>query len=160
MNAAATGSSDLHAILLVASGGLFGGLFGVILSLVVTAWRDRAKKREEQRHKLLWLLAKIIDNLEHAANYSLVGGRAKVQLLTQAWETVKGDTLNLNPDITKSLRAAYAEVWRFNCLVEYDLRIPPGVGTLNQALGEHAAEVKTVLSDGHSKLASHLKIVA
>lgn len=130
MNAAATESSDLHTILLVA----FGGLFGVILSLVVTAWCDRAKKKEERRSRLRWLLAEIIDNLEHVEHYSLAGGRAKVKLLAQAWETVKGDTLDLNPDITKSLRAAYAEVWRFNSIVEYDLRIPPGHGSLDGSL--------------------------
>ena len=124
----------------------------------MTAWRDRAKKKEERRGKLLWLLAEIIDNLELINRHNLVGGRAKVQLLTQAWETAKGDTLNLNPDITKSLRAAYADAWRFNCLVEYDLRIPPGVGTLDQALGAHAAGVKTVLSDAHTRLAGHLGV--
>jgi len=152
MNAAATGSSDLHTLVLVA----FGGFFGVIFSLVVTAWRDRAKKREERRSKLRWLVAEILDNLEHINRYSLAGGRAKVQLLTQAWETAKGDTLDLNPDITKSLRAAYAEVWRFNSIVEYDLRIPPGHGSLDGSLEAKAAEVRTVLSDSHSKLASHL----
>jgi hypothetical protein len=154
MNAAAIESSDLHAILLVA----FGGLFGVILSLVVTAWRDRAKKKEEQRSKLRWLLAEIIDNLEHVEHYSLAGGRAKVQLLTQAWEAVKGNTLDLNPDITKSLRAAYAEVWRFNRIVEYDLQIPPGHGSLDGSLEVKASEVKTVLAEAHSKLASHLGV--
>lgn len=146
--------SEWHALFFAAS----GGILGVILTLAVTEWRDRSKRREERRSKLRWLLAEIIDNLEHAANYSLVGGRAHVKLLTQAWEEVKGETLGLAPDITKSLRAAYAKVWRFNCLVEYDLRIPPGVGTLDQALGAHAAEVKTVLSDAHTKLASHLGV--
>lgn len=154
MNAAATESSDLHTILLVA----FGGLFGVILTLTVTWWRDRSKKAEEKRDKLRWLLAEIIDNLEHVKNYSLAGGRAKVKLLTQAWETVKGDTLDLTPDITKSLRAAYAEVWRFNSIVEYDLRTPIGQGTLNTSLEVKAAEVKTLMSESHANLASHLGV--
>lgn len=146
--------SDLHALLFAAS----GGILGVILTLTATWWRDRSKKAEEKRHKLRWLLAEIIDNMEHINRYSLVGGRAKVRLLTQAWETVKGDTLDLNPDITKSLRAAYAEVWRFNSILEYDLRILPGHGTLDQSLEAQAAEVRTVLSDSHSKLASHLGV--
>jgi hypothetical protein len=145
---------DWNALLYVA----FGGFFATILTLVVTWWRDRSKKAEEKKGKLRWLLAEIIDNMEHINRYSLVGGRAKVRLLTQAWETVKGDTLDLNPDITKSLRAAYAEVWRFNSILEYDLRILPGHGTLDQSLEAQAAEVRTVLSDSHSKLASHLGV--
>jgi hypothetical protein len=144
--------SDWHALLFAAS----GGILGVILTLTVTWWRDRSKKADDKRDKLRWLLAEIIDNLVHVEHYSLAGGRAKVQLLTQAWETVKGDTLDLNPDITKSLRAAYAEVWRFNSLIEYDIRIPPGHGSFDGALEVKAAEVKTVLADSHSKLASHL----
>jgi hypothetical protein len=148
--------SKWHALLFAA----FGGIFGVILTLAVTEWRDRAKKREERRSRLRWLLAEIIDNLAHINRYSLAGGRAKVQLLTQAWETVKGDTLDLNPDITNSLRAAYAEVWRFNSIVEYDLRVPPGHGSLDGSLEAKAAEVKTVLSDSHSKLAGHLGVSA
>jgi hypothetical protein len=107
-----------------------GGIFGVIITLTVTWWRDRSKKAEEQRRKLRWLLAEIIDNLGHASNYSLVGGRAKVKLLTQAWEEVKGETLDLAPDITTSLRAAYAEVWRFNCIVELILEYRLGLALL------------------------------
>ena len=144
--------SEWYAILFAAS----GGILGVILTLTVTWWRDRSKKAEEKRDKLRWLLAEIIDNLEHINHYSLAGGRAKVKLLTQAWETVKGDTLDLNPDITKSLRAAYAEVWRFNSVLEYDLKIPQGHGTLDQSLEVKGSEVKTALTDAHVKLSSQL----
>ena len=153
MNSVATGPSVLHTLLLVS----FGGIFGTILTLTVTWWRDRSKKAEEQRGKLRWLLAEILDNLEHINHYSLAGGRAKIQLLTQAWETVKGDTLDLNPDLTNSLRAAYAECWRFNCIVEYDLeKIPPGNGLLDASIQVKAGEVKTILADAHLKLTSHL----
>jgi|CXWL01.1.fsa_nt_gi hypothetical protein len=152
MNAADTGASVLYTLLLVS----IGGIFGTILTLTVTWWRDRSKKVDEQRGKLRWLLAEILDNLEHVEHYSLAGGRAKVQLLTQAWETVKGDTLDLGSDITKSLRAAYAEVWRFNCIVEYDLRIPLGQGSFNQSLEVKGSEVKTALADAHVKLSSYL----
>ena len=135
---------------------LFAGLIGVILSQVVTWWRDRVKKKAEDRHKLQWLQAEILDNLEHAGNHYLAGGKAKVKLLTEAWETVKGDTLNLNPTLSRSLRNAYAEVWRLNCIVDYDLHIPQGHGTLNTSLEVKANEVKTALADAHAKLAEHL----
>ena len=79
-----------------------GGILGVILTLTVTWWRDRSKKAEEKRDKLRWLLAEIIDNLEHINHYSLAGGRAKVKLLTQAWETVKGDTLDQSLEVKGS----------------------------------------------------------
>ena len=154
MNSVAAGPSVLQTLLLVS----FGGIFGTILTLTVTWWRDRAKRSEEQRRKLRWILAEILDNLEHIDHHSLAGGRAKIQLLTQAWETVKGDTLDFNPDITKSLRTAYAEVWRFNCIVKYDIEIPPGHGLLSQPLEVKAREVKTALSDSHSKLTSHLGV--
>lgn len=124
----------------------------------MTAWRDRTKKREERRSRLRWLLAEIIDNLEHVEHFSLVVGRAKVKLLTQAWEAVKGDTLDLSHDITTSVRAAYAEVWRFNSILEYDIRIDPGVGTLDAALERKAGEVKTALADAHAKLSSHVGV--
>jgi hypothetical protein len=154
MNAVASGSSIWHTFLLVS----FGGIFGTILTLTVTWWRERSKKAEEQKGKLQWLLAEIIDNLEHVQRYSLAGGRAKVKLLTQAWETVKGDTLDLNPDLTKALRTAYAEVWRFNSILEYDIRIPPGHGLLNEPLQVKAGEVEAALSDSQSKLTGHLGV--
>jgi len=110
---------------------LFGGIIGVLLTLLVTWVRDVSKRKAERTRKLKWLLAEIRDNLEHVEHHTLAGGRAKVKLLTQAWETAKGDTLDLTPELTSSLRAGYAEVWRFNCIVDYDLQIPTGHGFLH-----------------------------
>ena len=147
--------SDWHTLLPA----VLGGILGVCLTLLVTWLRDLSKRRAEQRSRLKWLLAEILDNLEHVEHYNLAGGRAKAKLLAQAWETVKGDTLGLNPDLTNSLRAAYAEVWRFNCIVEYDLeKIPPGDGRLDASIQVKSGEVKIALSDSQSKLKSHLGV--
>lgn len=137
---------------------LFGGIVGVVLTLFVTWVRDVWERRAERKSKLKWLLAEIIDNLKQIDHHTLAGGRAKVKLLTQAWETTKGDTLDLKPELTRSLQAGYAEVWRFNCIVDYDIQIPTGHSFLSGTLEVKAGEVKTALSDSQSKLASHLGV--
>lgn len=151
--ATATGASVWSTFLPI----LFGGIFGTILTLAVTWWRDRSKKVDEQRRKLNWLLAELLDNHNHIEHYSLAGGRAKVRLLTDAWDVVKGDALELADDVEKSLRDAYAEVWRFNRIVEYDLvKVNVGSGMLDSSLEVKAREVRTALADSVEKLARHL----
>lgn len=136
-----------------------GGLFGTLVTVGVTAWIERKRKTEEQKSKFLWLLAEITDNLEHADHYRLAGGRAHAKLLTQAWESVKGDTVELDREIANSLRATYAEVWRFSCIVEYDLiRVPMGNGALNGVIEIQAGLAKTALSDSREKLSGYLKV--
>ena len=136
-----------------------GGLFGTLVTVGVTTWIERKRKTEERKSKLLWLLAEIADNLEHADKYSLAGGRAHAKLLTQAWDSVKGDIVELDREITNSLRIAYAEVWRHNCIVEYDLtRVPMGNGALNGVIEVQAGLAKTALSDSRKKLSTYLGV--
>src|SRR5215831_4310841 len=49
MNTSATGLPIWHTLLLVS----FGGIFGTILTLAVTVYRERSKKAEERRGKLV-----------------------------------------------------------------------------------------------------------
>jgi hypothetical protein len=107
---------------------------------------DRTKAREERTRRLRWLLAELRDNLDHVANYSLAGGRAKVRLVTDAWDVAKGDVVALSPELQGALRKAYAEVWRFNGVVQYDLiKSSPGSGWLDIPIGIMADEAKRAM---------------
>lgn len=136
----------------------FGALLGAIITVLTNIYLERRKEAAQRDQKFKLLLAEIEENHLLAKNYSLGGGLAKLTLLKSAWDTVKGDSSFLPPDVQESLRTAYAEVSQFNGLVAYDLeKVEMGSGRLNQALEVKAREVGEKLDDSRTKLKKHLK---
>jgi hypothetical protein len=139
---------------------VFGGIVGTLLTLAVTWWREHEKTTAARRRNLRWLLAELIDNLEHLEQYNVAEGRAKVQLSTQAWETAKGDILDLDQDVITSLYGAYAEIWRFNGLVEDEPERRPSEDDRLERVFVQSQELKAALSDARSKLGAYLGVSA
>lgn len=104
--------------------------------------KEKRDYEEQQQVKVLKqaLQAELQENLDLATRWQT--HYSKSILTTEAWEIYKGHINTLPTTLQEKLIYAYAEVKRYNALVEYDrLRVNAGSGILDNAIKEEASKV-------------------
>jgi len=147
---------------------LASGLVGSILGALVGGWisykgamdsakrtidalykQELKKRHEDEKDKLKLVLRSLLteaqENKKITENWKVV--HSKPQLNNEAWNIFKGSIDHLPQEIQEKLIAVYAEIKKYNSLVDYDkIKVPYGVGSMDASIQTEAQNMQTKLN--------------
>jgi hypothetical protein len=136
---------------------IVGALLGAGLTYATTLVIDRRKAQETHRERLRNLLVEMQQNALISTNVMLAGGKAKARLADSMWDIAKGEIIGTPSALQKALLETYAEIFRLNNLVAYDLhKAAMGSGAFDQAIEHTSQTVKALLEDSVRGLEAYL----
>ena len=147
--------------------GLIGAIIGGIISLVGSWYSSKIqiksaralqqyKEEADFRRKMFNLLAEIKDNIDSSEQLTMGGPNAWIRFLNEMWHDAKGDLIKLPTVVQEKLRQTYAEINRYNWLVDNDLA-KSGEGSLfHSELNNIGRKVKEMLTVSHKALNGYL----
>lgn len=82
--------------------------------------------------------------------------RRKFRFSRDSWDSAKPYVQNLPEALQNALVTAYAQMRRHNSMIDYDLRVPWGLGSMDAEIERQVNETKTSLDDLKKQLDSVL----
>jgi hypothetical protein len=106
--------------------------------------KRRMAVRENLDKALLAFYAECIENRKSIKRWKEY--RTKFRFSNDAWNNYKLHLVTFSKPVQEDLIRIYTEIARWNTLIDYDVNISPGLGTLDAALERQMGEVEIALA--------------
>ena len=140
--------------------GLLGSFFGGLITYLVTKyslqetvkntllWEARKKESESAENVKIAYRALIVETEENVESIQRWKDfRANFRFSREAWIVYKSIVPAFDHSIQEKLIKNYALIGRYNTIIDYDVNVPVGHGTLDKQKEDRIAEIELSLNE-------------
>ncbi len=145
--------------------GLIGSLIGGLVTFLVTRYSikrtteetmgiERKKrgwvKEDQEKSAIDALLIETEENLKSIERWDSY--HSKFRFANESWELNKATLYSVSVELKDKIIRSYTEISRHNTLIDYDLRVPHGLGSKDAEIERQIANTKEALTNLLSEL--------